>query len=186
MEFLAQLWLPIVLSAVVVWVLSFLFWAVLPFHHKDWKTLPDEAAVTGFIRGAGIAPGNYAFPNCTSAAQKKDPEFQKKWKEGPSGTLAVWPTNLSMPRNMLLTFLVYLVIGVFIGYIGANAFTGPISQKQIFQVLGAAGVAAYSFSFVPNQIWFNHTPSAIVRNIIEGVIYGLATGLIFALMWPRG
>jgi hypothetical protein len=54
----------------------------------------------------------------------------------------------------------------------------------VFQVLGAAGILAYTFSFLPQMIWFQATPSAKVAGIIDGLVSGVATGLIFAALWP--
>ncbi len=184
MEFLTQLWLPILVSAVVVFVLSFLLWAVLPFHHKDYKTVPDEAGLTAYLKGAGIPAGNYAFPNCATSKEKRGEEFTKRWKEGPTGLLSVWPNNFSMGRNLALTFLVFLVVSVLIGYLASHALGRAVTPMAIFRFAGTAGVLAYSFAFLPNGIWFNATPSALVRNIVDGVVYGLATGAVFALLWP--
>jgi hypothetical protein len=183
MEFLANLWLPIVLSAVAVFFASFLFWAVLPFHKKDYKVLPDEAAFTAYVRSSAIAPGSYAFPNCATA-NKKDPEFIKKWKEGPAGMLNVWPTTMSMGRNMVLTFLVYLVVGIVIAYLASLTVPPAAGFNSVLRIAGTAGVLAYTFSFIPSAIWFCQPRAMLVRNIIEGVIYGLITGLIFAALWP--
>ncbi len=44
MEILVQFWLPILASAVVVFLASSIAWMVLPHHKKDVKTLPDEKA----------------------------------------------------------------------------------------------------------------------------------------------
>ena len=58
------------------------------------------------------------------------------------------------------------------------------TQMGIFRFVGTAGVLAYSFAFIPNGIWFNATPAALVRSIVDGIVYGLATGLVFAFFWP--
>jgi len=48
MEFLTQLWLPIVVSGFAVFFLSALVWTVMPHHKKDWQGLPNEDAVLWF------------------------------------------------------------------------------------------------------------------------------------------
>src|SRR3954471_13529808 len=108
MEMLNHLWLPIVLSAAAVWIASAVAWMAMPHHKSDFKRLPDEGAFTDSVRRMGIAPGNYAFPYCGTAADRKDPEMQRKWKEGPVGMLNIWG-KVSRGRNMLLTFRMYLV-----------------------------------------------------------------------------
>ena len=41
---LASLWLPILVSAVAVFFVSFLAWMVLPHHKKDINAIADEKA----------------------------------------------------------------------------------------------------------------------------------------------
>ncbi len=58
-----QLWLPILLSAVIVFVASSLIHMVLPFHKNDYRKLPDEDKVMDTLRSAGVTPGpTYHFP----------------------------------------------------------------------------------------------------------------------------
>ena len=55
---LSTLWLPILVSAVFVFIASYLLWMALPFwHRKDYKKLPDEGAVLGALKNA--ASGQY-------------------------------------------------------------------------------------------------------------------------------
>jgi len=42
MAFLTALWLPILLSAVIVFVASSIMHMVLPYHRNDYGQLPDE------------------------------------------------------------------------------------------------------------------------------------------------
>ena len=181
---LAELWLPILLSAVAVWFASFLIWAISPLHKKDWKGLPDENAFVASLKGLAIPPGNYGFPYAADGKQCRDPEFKKKWMEGPAGMLSVWPTKTGMGPKMVLTFIVYAVMGVFIAYIASLSLLHGQPQIDVFRLVGAAGVLGYCFSFLPNAIWFNHTPRAVVQSVIDGVIYGLVTGAIFMFLWP--
>ena len=61
---LAALWLPIVLSAVIVFVASSIMHMVLPYHRSDYKPLPDEEKFLGLLRPSNIARGLYVFPYC--------------------------------------------------------------------------------------------------------------------------
>ena len=57
-----SLWLPILLSAVVVFVASSIIHMVLPYHRSDFKKLPDEEGVMGALRKSAVPPGDYVFP----------------------------------------------------------------------------------------------------------------------------
>ena len=54
---LTALWLPILLSAVVVFFASFIMHMVLAYHKSDYRKLPDEDRVTDAIRSAGVTRG---------------------------------------------------------------------------------------------------------------------------------
>lgn len=195
MEFLTHLWLPILASAAAVWVASALAWMALPHHKGDSKALPDQDAFVAAIRSLKIPPGSYGFPDCKGGG-RNDPKVQQLWKEGPLGMLSLWRPNPAMGPNMLLTFIVYLAVSSLIAYLGWSVLphTGPIAAAMpekatcnfgaVMRPLGTAGVLAYCFSFIPNAIWFQKGARSIFMNFIDGAVYGLITGAIFAALWP--
>lgn len=183
MQMLSQLWLPILLSGAAVWVVSAIVWMAMPHHKKDWSPMPDEAAFYRAFDELKFPPGNYGFPDMRDRSRCKDPEVQKRWKAGEMGLLSVWG-KVSMGRNMMVTFLVYLVISFFVAYIGSVAVKPGASFGQAFQVLGTAGVLGYAFGHIPGAVWFAAYPRAIIMCVIDGIAYGLITGAIFAAMWP--
>lgn len=183
MDFLTQLWLPILLAAVAVWIYSAVAWMVLPHHTNDQRGLPDEDAALDAIRALGVPPGNYGFPRPANKAACKDPAFVEKWKRGPAGTLNIWP-EFNMGRNMVLSFIVYLLISTLIAYLGAAALTPGTSFGKVFQVLGVAGILAYTTSGLTNAIWFQASRNAVLSNAFDGIVSGLITGAIFASLWP--
>ena len=58
-----SLLLPILLSAVVVFIASSIIHMLLPWHRSDYKTLPDEEGALASLRKLSLAPGDYLFPN---------------------------------------------------------------------------------------------------------------------------
>ncbi|MDE2497505.1 MAG: hypothetical protein KGK35_06705, partial [Xanthomonadaceae bacterium] len=64
---LASLWLPIVLSAVFVFIASALINMLLKFWHApDYRRFSNEDEIRDAIRnGKPEAPGQYALPWCT-------------------------------------------------------------------------------------------------------------------------
>jgi hypothetical protein len=185
MELLSQLWLPILVSAAAVWVASAIVWMALPHHKKDWSPMPDEAAFYQAFDSLKFPPGNYGFPDMKDKARCKDPEVKRRWEAGEMGLLSIWG-KVSMGRNMVVTFVVYLVISLFVGYIAQLALANKPGAgfKDVFQVAGAAGVLGYAFGHIPGSVWFAAYPRAIAMCVIDGIAYGLITGLVFAAMWP--
>ena len=182
---LLELWLPILLSAAAVWFWAFLSWAILPVHKRDFGGLPDEEALLRAVRELNLPQGAYGFPYCKDNAQRNDPAFVEKWKSGPAGLLNLWNPKASMGMNMVLSFVVYLVVSILVGYIGYGAgLPRGAGFGKVFQVLGAAGILAYTFSFLPQMIWFQANGYAKLAGILDGLISGVLTGLIFAWLWP--
>jgi len=185
MAFLAALWLPILLSAAGVWIASAIGWMLIGHHNKDFGHLPDEAGFIGAIKGMGLAPGNYSFPNCADHARMKDPAIQELMKTGPVGSITLMRTPISMGGCMIKTFIVYLVISTLVGYLGwASLPHAGVPFRHGFQTLGTAGVLAYAFAALPNGIWFGSSTRAMVLGVVDGVAYGLLTGAIFCWFWP--
>src|SRR3954454_6483584 len=87
---LTALWLPIVLSAVIVFVASSIMHMVLPYHRSDYVGLPDEDKVRAALRG--LQRGRYIVPHCTHA-NMKSPEVVAKYKEGPVGFITIFPNG---------------------------------------------------------------------------------------------
>lgn len=182
---LQDLWMPIVVAAVLVFVASAILWMALPFHKGDWKSLPDEGGFMSTLRPLNLPTGLYAFPNChTAKGGFKDPEFQRKWEAGPRGTINLWPANLSMGKNLFLMFVFDLVVGVFVAYLAAVTITTGADFMKVFQICGTAAIMGYALGTVPHAIWDNKPPRTIALCVMDGVIYGLITGAVFAWMWP--
>ncbi len=72
---IVSLWLPIIASAVVVFVAGSVVWMFMPWHKTEWKKTPDEEATRAVLKGC--PPGMYTVPNlkaCGSAASGHRPE----------------------------------------------------------------------------------------------------------------
>ena len=59
-----ELWLPIVLTAVFIFIASSLIHMVFKWHNSDYKKLSNEDEVAAAIRAGNHAPGQYVLPHC--------------------------------------------------------------------------------------------------------------------------
>lgn len=184
---LLSLWLPILLSAAAVWIVSVIL--SMPFlHHKnDWIGLPavEEDAFMEAIRRIGITPGNYLFPDFRTREAMESEKVKRSLEQGPVGHLSLWRPPLSMGGKLGASFFVYLVVSVLVAYLASVALPAGAGFAKVFRVVGTAGVLAYSFSFIPSAVWFGAYRRAIVAGIFDGVVCGVVTGAIFAWRWPR-
>ena len=181
---LVDLLIPIGVASVALFFYSFLSWTVLPFHSSDWSDLENDDALRASVRGLKLAPGVYLFPRAKNHAAAKTPEFQAKYAEGPFGILTIMgPVN--MGRNLLLTFLVFACATVLIAYLGSVTLPRGASFGKVMQTMATAGILTYCFSFLTNGIWFGGRGRAMLACLIDSLVFGLLTGLSFALLWPK-
>jgi hypothetical protein len=180
---LGSLWLAILVSAVVVFFASWIAWMILPHHGADWKGLPNEDGFFESLQGLQVQPGQYMFPYCSSA-DWKDPETKKRWEAGPHGILNLWSGIPPFGGNLAKIFIFYLVVSLFVGYLGTLALGPGADFMKVFQVAGTAGVLAYVFGRIPNDIWFRTPGRCVLMSILDGLAYGLLTGVVFGLFWP--
>ncbi len=183
---LGELWLPTVLSAVFVFVASFLMWMVLPHHKTEWKRLPDEGAVAAVLRKQKPAPGEYLIPYCADAREMKNPEMLKKYEEGPVGVLTLRrPRRPDMGAPMALSLIYYLVVSTFVAYLAGRTLGPGVEYLKVFRVAGTSAFLAYGFAHIPHAIWIGRPWSATLKEVGDALVYGLLTAGCFGWLWPR-
>ena len=181
---LLDLWLPVVVSAVLVFFASFLSWMILPFHKKEWSRFQDEEAFFAKIRELKIPPGKYMFPYTEGKESCNDPAFLEKWKGGPHGVLQVWGRVPSFGKNLGSTFVFYLVTGVFVAYLTGHALGPGAAYGQVFRIAGTAALLGYAFATIPDAIWFQKPCGGLMATLIDGLVFALLTAGAFAGFWP--
>ena len=182
---LAALWLPIVLSAVIVFVASSIMHMVLPYHKSDYSQLPDEDKVTGALRAANLKRGLYVFPYCTHENMKA-PETMEKYKQGPVGFITIMPSGPpAMPKFLIQWFVYCLLIGFFVAYLTGHTVAPGTDYLAVFRVAGTAAFMSYGLGNVVNGIWKGQMWGTVFKEVFDGLVYGLLTAGTFGWLWPR-
>jgi hypothetical protein len=180
-----DLWLPILVATVLVFVASNLVWMVLPHHKSDTRRLPDEPVTVEVLRKQGLKPGVYRFPWANSMAEMKDPAHLKKL-EGPVGLLTVFRSG---PMNMWKfggAWVAYvLVISVFVAYLTGRTLAPGTPYLHVFRVAGAVAFLAYAGGHAPDAIWWGKPWKNVFKEILDGLLYGLLSAGAFGWLWPR-
>jgi hypothetical protein len=176
-----SLWLPILLSALFVWIASAVVWTVMPHRKNEFKQLPDEE---GARKALKAEVGEYFVPWGSQAAMK-DPEYRRKYQEGPVAIVRVIPSGKpAMGRAMALSILSYIVIGIFVAYITSRTLDPGAEYLAVHRVAGVFAFAAYFFAAVPDAIWFGKRWSSTGKLLIEALVYASLTGGTFGWLWP--
>lgn len=172
------LWIPILVSAVAIFIAGAIIWTVMPWHRTDWARLPDEEAVRGTLKDTPA--GMYSVPNCPDQAQFNDPEMQQKFIDGPQAFITVVPSGLPrMGPKLALMFVYNLLVAVICAYFVSRTAAPGADYLAIFRIAGAVAFVAYGVAYIQESVWFGRSWSATAKTFLDALIYGLLTGGVF-------
>jgi hypothetical protein len=182
---IASLWLPILLSAVAVFIASSIIHMALGYHNSDYAKMPGETGVLGAMRAAGVKPGAYFFPRAASHKDIARPEMQEKFREGPVGVMTIIPNGPpAMGKPLMLWFVYSVIVGVCVAYLVSRTMPAEASYLAVFRVAGTIAFLAYGCAHVSNSIWMGQPWSTAFKNLLDALIYGCVTGGVFGWLWP--
>jgi len=182
---IASLWLPILLSAVAVFIVSSIIHMFLGYHSADYRRLPAEDEFMAAVRKLDIPPGDYMVPCPASHAAFKDPAFQEKFKAGPRAMMTVFGPYTGMGAQLGLWFLYAVLISVTAAYISGRALAPGAHYLKVFRFAGATAFYGYSLAHLQASIWYKRSWGTTLRNVFDGLVYGLVTAGFFGWLWPR-
>jgi hypothetical protein len=181
-----DLWLPIVLSAVAVFIVSVIIHVLLRYHSTDFKKIPSEDSVMEALRRFSLPSGDYVIPHAGSMQEMGSPEFKARQERGPVAFMTVMPNGPSgMTQSLILWFLYSILVGVFVAYIARLSLPAGSEYLIVHRVTSATAFCCYAMAHLPNSIWYKKSWSATLRNVFDGLAYGLVTGGTFGWLWPE-
>ncbi len=181
-----SLWLPIILSAVIVFIASSIIHMLLPIHRNDYRKLPDEDGVMDAFRKFSVPPGDYLFPCAGSPKEMTDLSFREKWNRGPVGMMTVMESGPPrMGKSLAIWFLYCLVVGVFAAYVAGRALGPGAHYLKVFRFAGVTAFVGYSLALWQNTIWYKRAWMTTLKANVDGLVYGLLTAGTFGWLWPR-
>ncbi len=183
---LSALVLPIILSAVFVFIASSVIHMALKYHNSDYRKLPNEDGVRAVIRQASPLPGQYILPWCTHGKDQSRDEINRKFSEGPNGVLWLRPTGLPNMGAHLGKWIVFcLAISLFAGYLASHTLLKSAHYLEVFRIVGTVAFLGYAGSNWADVIWKGKPVSCALKDSFDGLIYGLVTAGTFGWLWPR-
>lgn len=180
------LWLPILVSAVIVFAASSLIHMLLPWHKSDFRQVPNEDKFMDALRPMSIPPGDYMVPRPGSMEEMRSSGFAEKYKKGPVMVMTVMPGgSMAMGRNMLLWFIYVLVVSFVAAYVAGRALPPHSDYLEVFRFAGVAAFLAYAGALWPMSIWYRRAWSNTIKSTIDGLIYACLTAGAFGWLWPK-
>jgi len=182
---LSALLLPILLSAVFVFIVSAIIHTVLPWHKGEYPKLEQEDKFMDAVRPFAIPPGDYMVPRCNEQSEMKTPEFKAKMEKGPVMIMTVLPNGvIGMGKSLTLWFLYSVVVSLFAAYLAGAVLPSGASYLTVFRVTGTVAFAAYSLALMQMSIWYSRSWNTTTKSMIDGFVYALLTGGTFGWLWP--
>lgn len=182
---IAELWLPILLSAVFVFIVSSIIHMFLPIHKGDYSKLPGEEHILETMRAQSVAPGSYMFPCPSSMKDMCSPEMVEKRQRGPVGFLTVVPSGPSgMGKNLAQWFAFALLVGFLTALAAKTSLRAGADYHGVFHITAIAALLGYGVRPIPDSIWKGVEWIITLKFIFDGVVYALVTAATFAWLWP--
>jgi hypothetical protein len=116
----------------------------------------------------------------------KSPVVMEEYKQGPVGFLTVFPIGPPAMGKFLGQWFGYcVVIAIFVAYLTGHTVPSGSPYLAVFRVAGTAGFLGYGLGHLSDGIWKGQTWSATIKEVIDGLIFGLLTAGTFGWLWPR-
>lgn len=180
-----SLWIPILLAAVIVFVVSSIIHMLLPYHRTDFAKLPAENQVMDALRPFDIPPGEYVMPRAASPQEMKAPDFVEKVNKGPVAFMTFMRTGMPSMTGSLIQWFVYcVVVGIFAAYITGRALGPGAEYLAVFRFAGSTALLGYTVALWQSSIWYKRAWSTTVKHTVDGAVYALLTAGVFGWLWP--
>ena len=186
MTSLVALWLPILLSAVFVFIASSIIHMAPLWHKNDYPRVANQDQILGALRPLAIPPGDYFLPRAADMKDMRSPEFKEKAKAGPMVLMTVIPfRGFSMTRPLSMWFIFVLITSFLSAYVAGVAFPPGASREAIARVISTVAFIGYGLALWEMSIWYSRSWTMTIKSTIDALIYGLITAATFVWLWPR-
>lgn len=183
---LTALWLPILLSAVLVFIASSIIHMMSPWHKNDYPKLPQEDQFRAALGPLDLPPGDYMVPRAYGRTEMQSPEFLAKWEQGPNVIMTVTPKGMpSMTNSLVLWFLYIVVITVAAAYVAGRALPSGSEYLEVFRFVTTTAFLGYSAALLQMSIWYRRSWNITIKSMIDGFIYATLTAGMMGWLWPK-
>ena len=180
-----HLWLPILATAIAVFVASSLIHMVIQWHKSDYKKLLNEDVVRDAIRAGSPGPGQYILPHCAEMKDMQNDAMKQKFVDGPVGMLVLRRSGPpAMGASLFQWFLYTLAVAAISGAMAMRVF-GPMgSAHGAGHLVGLVSFLTYTGGSVQYGIWMGKPWGSVAKDALDGLIYAAIGMLIFSYLWP--
>lgn len=182
---LLQLWLPILVTAIGVFAASSIIHMVFKWHNSEYKSLPNDDAVRAALNAVPMKPGMYSTPHCVDMKEMQSEDMQRKMKEGPVALITLRAPGLpAMGKWLGQWFLLNLGIAALGGLLALQTMGLHANPHFAGHFVGLFSAIVYGAGTVQESIWMGRPWSASFKNLLDALIYGFVTAIVFWQLWP--
>jgi hypothetical protein len=186
MTSIAQLWLPILVSGVLVFIASSLIHMVFKWHNAEYRPLANEDEVRAALRAGSPAPGLYVMPYCMDMKAMGTPEMTKKFEEGPVAFVTMRASGPPRMGGALVAWFVFtLGVASVAAYLAGKTLAPTADAGQVCRVVALLCFAAYGGGSITAGIWMGKPWSSVAKELLDAAIYAALTAATFAWLWPK-
>ncbi len=180
-----SLWLPILLSAVVVFVISSLIHMLLNWHASDYGTLANEDDVRAALRAGNAKPGRYVMPHCKDMKDMASEAMKQKYAEGPVGHITLLPNGQpAMGKYLGMWFLFCILVSAAAACLASRLI--PLDHafaRSAAKLAFSVSFIGYGFGTFQESIWTGRPWSQSVKYLVDAALYAIGTGAVFYFLW---
>jgi hypothetical protein len=183
---ITTLWLPILVAAIIVFVVSSIIHMFLPYHRNDFRKVPDEDAVMGALRAIGLPPGDYSMPFAGGMEAMRSDAFREKVEKGPVAFFTVLRPGMmfNMGPQLVQWFLYSILVSIVAAYLAGRLLPAGEEYLQVFRVTGTVAFACYSMALMQRSIWYSQSWRTTLTSMFDGLVYAAMTAGVFGWLWP--
>ena len=186
MNTIALIWLPILVTAVLIFFASSLIHMVFKWHNSDYRKLGNEDDVRAVIRAATPTPGQYVIPHCLDMKDMAGETMLQKFREGPVALLTIRPSGTpNMGKALGMWFAYCLAVAALAGCIAISVIAvGKANGQGGGCLVGMISLLTYFGGSVQMAIWMGKPWSAVAKDLLDSVIFSIISALVFMWLWP--
>jgi len=183
MEFITSLWMPILVSAVLVFIVSSLVHMVLGYHAADYQKLANEDQTMDTLRGLNIPPGHYVMPKASGMKEFSSEAHKAKMMKGPVMFMHVRGGGAGMGKNLVQWFVFCIVVSFFSAYLAANTLASDADYLVVFRIVGCVAFMGYGLALFQEAIWGGRSWRSTWTGVFDALLYAAVTAGTFGWLW---
>ncbi len=186
MNALLALGFPVLVSAVVVFVISSLVHMAFKWHASDYGRFADEDAVRAALNARRPAPGRNVIPFCGDMKEMGSEAMRQKYREGPVGPITLGPVGVPVLGKFLGQWFVWTLVVAAVAGVAALRLqgAGAAHARGAAELAALVTLAAHGFGTVIESIWAMRPWSSSAKYLLDAALYAAGTYGVFLQLWP--